>query len=768
MKFRLLLLTIIPSFIMRAQVITTVAGGGAINIGDGNPSDSCYLKNPVDVIKDAAGNIYISDQGNHRIRKVDLSGVISTIAGTGVAGFNGDGGPATAAQLNSPAGITFDTAGNLLISDELNHRIRKIDPSGIINTIAGTGVGGYNADGIPAITADLNKPFFLFVDELNDIYIADQSNNRIRKINSAGMISTFAGMGLAGFSGDGGQAVSARLNKPSDIIKDTSGNFFIADYNNNRIRKVDPSGIISTIAGSSAGYAGDGGFASLAKFNSPMALCYDSLHNLYISDFNNHRIRRIDKVGIITTIAGKGTSGFSGDGGPADSAQVNRPAGISIDPAGDLLIADNFNGVIRNVNSSIINTIAGGYMDIGNGGQATLAYFESPDGVTIDKNGIMYIPDFYANVIRAVNTSGVVGPYAGVGTTGYSGNGGPALSAQLDAPQSVCTDTSGNIFFADSYNHCVRKIDISSGIITTVAGTGIAGYNGDGISATTARLNLPAKIYIDKFNTLYIADGFNYRIRMVDAAGLISTIAGTGSAGITGDSGLATAAKISFSEGITKDPAGNLYFCDAQSNRIRKIDTAGIIRTIAGTITGGFSGDGGPADSAKLSYPTSIVFNSGGELLVCDGGNNRIRKIDTSGVISTVVGNGTAAFAGDGGPPLLASINNPNDLFIDSNGDLYIADMYNKRIRKVTWLNSINQFQNKEAFLVYPNPSTGLLNIKIKEAGSIHISNILGETVYKNNGSVKEIDISHLPNGAYIIRIATPNKHLQQKIILNK
>ncbi len=771
MRRNLLFCFALSVVISKAQIITTVAGGGSINIGDGNTSDSCYLKNPIDVIKDKLGNIYISDQGNHRIRKIDQFGIISTIAGTGIAGFNGDGGPANAAQLNAPAGIVFDTSGNLLIADELNHRVRKIDLSGIINTIAGTGVGGYNADGIPATTADLNKPFFLFVDKLNDLYIADQSNNRIRKINSAGIISTFAGMGLGGFSGDGGQAVSARLNKPSDIIKDTAGNFFIADYNNNRIRKVDPSGIITTLAGSSLGYAGDGGAASLARFHSPMALCFDSVFNLYIADFNNNRIRRIDNAGIINTVVGKGTSGFSGDGGPADSAQINRPAGISIDVSGNLLIADNFNGVIRNVNSSIINTIAGGYADIGNGGLATLAYFESPDGVTFDKNGTMFIPDFYANVIRTVNPSGIVGAYAGTGTTGYSGNGGQAALAQLEAPQSVCLDTSGNIFFADSYNHCVRKIDVSTGIITTVAGTGIAGYNGDGISATTARLNLPAKIYIDKFNTLYIADGFNYRIRKVDVAGIISTIAGTGVAGFTGDSGLATAAKITFSEGITKDAAGNLYFCDAQNNRIRKIDTAGVINTIAGIVTAGFSGDGGPADSAKLSYPGAIVFNSSGELLICDGGNNRIRKIDTAGIINTIVGNGAGTFAGDGGPPLLASIYNPNDIYLDAVGDLYIADFYNKRIRKVTWVNSVSGILDNDPLTIFPNPSSGLLNIRFNHDYTIRISNMLGETIHKEYVSshpVKQLDLDYLPNGTYILNLDAGQKSVRQKIIICK
>ena len=297
---------------------------------------------------DGAGNLYIADASNHRIRKVDSIGTITTIAGTGERGFGGDGGPATQAQLDDPTGVAVDGAGNLYIADWSNARIRKVDGTGTITTIAGTGERGFGGDGGPAIQAQLDAPSGVAVDEAGNLYIADWSNARIRKVDGTGTITTIVGTGERGFGGDGGPATQARLNYPYGVAVDGAGNLYIADLANHRIRKVDSTGTITTFAGTGErGFGGDGGPATQAQLDDPTGVAVDGAGNLYIADQYNHRIRRVDSTGTITTIAGTGERGFSGDGGPATQAQLDDPTGVAVDGAGNLYIADASNHRIR-------------------------------------------------------------------------------------------------------------------------------------------------------------------------------------------------------------------------------------------------------------------------------------------------------------------------------------------------------------------------------------------------------------------------------------
>ncbi len=331
-------------------------------IGDGDPAVHAKLGAPRGVAVDAAGNLFIAESGHHRIRKVDSSGTISTFAGTGESGFGGDGGPAVEARLGSPEGVAVDAAGSLYIADYSNHRIRKVDSSGIISTFAGTGERGFDGDGGAAVEAQLAGPRGMAVDAAGNLFFVDVGNRRIRKVDSSGTISTFAGTGESGFGGDGGPAVEARLNNPKDVAVDTAGNLFIADRNNLRIRKVDSSGIITTIAGKGFGssFDGEGGPAVEAYIFGPDAVAVDAAGNLFFSELGNHRIRRVDPSGIIATIAGTGESGFGGDGGPAVEAQLHHPRDVALDAAGNLYIADTFNYRIRKVDpSGTITTIAG-------------------------------------------------------------------------------------------------------------------------------------------------------------------------------------------------------------------------------------------------------------------------------------------------------------------------------------------------------------------------------------------------------------------------
>jgi hypothetical protein len=334
-----------------SQPISTIAGTGIAGYtGDGGAAVAARINHPAQIAADAVGNVYVAEQYNHCIRKISAGGIISTVAGIGIAGFSGDGGPATAATLNNPYGITVDASGNLYIGDAFNHRVRKVSITGIITTVAGTGTGGFSGDGGPATAAMLWNPMFLHVDHAGDIYVCDNQNNRVRKVTAAGVISTVAGNGLIGYTGDGSAATAARVQFPNGVWADNVGNVFIAQPVDNVIRKVNASGIISTIAGTGiGGFSGDGGPATAARLAWPHQLYLDASGKLYIGDAQNNRIRVISPSGVISTVAGIGTPGFSGDGGPATAAQLNNSCGVCLDNSGRICIVDQNNQRIRRV-----------------------------------------------------------------------------------------------------------------------------------------------------------------------------------------------------------------------------------------------------------------------------------------------------------------------------------------------------------------------------------------------------------------------------------
>ncbi len=338
-----------------AQTITTAAGTGVASYsGDGGLATQATINGPTYVATDFFGNLFIADQNNNRIRRVDSQGIITTVAGNGAQGFSGDGGPAAQASLNGPTGVCTDAAGNLYIADEGNYRIRKVDTSGNINTVAGNGTQAASGDGGPATQASMYVPIRCVVDSNGNLYVTDQSGQKIRMINPAGIISTFAGTGanagphsIGTYSGDGGPAIDADLNNPTAITVDSIGNIYFSDQYNQRIRKVDKNGIITTIAGNgTAGYSGDGGPATSAELNYPGGLVVDQNGDLYFCDPNNNRLRKIDD-GTISTVAGDGVGGFA-DGSPT-TAEFNQPFGLAIDTGGNLYIADISNNRIREV-----------------------------------------------------------------------------------------------------------------------------------------------------------------------------------------------------------------------------------------------------------------------------------------------------------------------------------------------------------------------------------------------------------------------------------
>jgi uncharacterized protein (TIGR03437 family) len=669
-----------------AQVITTVGGGQWVFRGDGGLATSAPLGVVTGVAVDSAGNVFAADGNNNIVVKISPAGVLTVVAGNGIYGYSGDGGPATSASLRLPSGVAVDAAGNLFIADWTNCRVRKVSPGGIISTVAGNGNAGFSGDGGPATSASLNFPQGVAVDAAGNLFIADSQNDRVRKVSPGGIISTVAGNGSQGFSGDGGPATSASLNQPFGVAVDAVGNPFIADTANSRVRKVSPGGIISTVAGNgTSGFSGDGGPATSASLYCPFGVAVDAAGNLFIADTYNYRVRKVSPGGIISTVAGNGSLGFfSGDGGPATSASLNWPYGVAVDAAGNLFIADYNNYRVRKVSpGGIISTVAGNgaYKFSGDGGPATSAPLSHPSGVAVDAAGNLFIADTYNNRVREVTAGGIISTVAGNGSQGFSGDGGPATSASLNQPFGVAVDAVGNPFIADTANSRVRKVS-PGGIISTVAGNGNSYFSGDGGPATSGSLSYPWGVAVDAAGNLFIADPRNQRVRKVNPAGTISTVAGNGSQGFSGDGGPATSASLSKPSGVAVDTAGNLFIADTYNDRVRKVSPGGTISTVAGNGNFGFSGDCGPATSAMLS-PDGVAVDAAGNLFIADTYNSRVRKVDPGGTISTVAGNGNKGFSGDGGPATSASLSGPPAVAVDAAGNLYMADTLNDRIRKV-------------------------------------------------------------------------------------
>lgn len=433
-------------------IIRTVPGTGSSLLG----ADSF----PYSLAFDANGVLYFADLGTNMIERITLDGVVHLVAGP-QQGLTGDGGPALQASINYPESLAFDTAGNLLFTDSDNDRIRKISLSGIISTVAGA--DHLSGDNGPATLATLYSPVKPAVDSQGNIYFADFGNNRVRKIDPNGVTTTVAGNGIVGYTGDNGPAASATLNYPSGVALDVVGNLYIADTYNAAVRKVNPAGVITTFAGNfyATGF-GDGGLATSAGLYTPRAVAIDLAGNVFIADDTDNTIRKVTPDGKISTLVGQHNSpgGFSGDNGPASAAALYNPQALAVDAQGNLYIADSSNGRIRKVAlAGVITTIAGTGTPgmAGDGGPAVLAQLLRPVGIAFDSTGTIYITDSVANSVRRINIAGTIDLIAG-GIAGYSGDGGPALNAAFYSPTGISVDSQNNLIVADTANNVIRKL----------------------------------------------------------------------------------------------------------------------------------------------------------------------------------------------------------------------------------------------------------------------------------------------------------------------
>jgi len=736
----LAILTLVSLFAgstMPAQVplIYTVAGSTQNNGygGDGGSASVAELNSPSKAVVDSAGNLYIADRGNNRIRKVAAdTGKITTFAGTGFAGYSGDGAAATSAQLNRPVSVAVDHSGNLYISDSNNNRIREVDAkTGIITTYAGNGTAGYSGDGGAATDAALyisSSNTGIALDGAGNLYLSDSVNGRIRVIaSSTGIITTVAGGGyLTGSAGDGGPATNAFLSTPAGIAVDSEGNiYFVEGFFSSDVRKVSAaSGVITTVAGGANNVdRGDGGPATSAFLGYWVPdVAVDGAGNLYIASPSDGGIRKVTSdTGIITTVAGGNVGycgGFGGDGGPASGAKLCQPVGVSTDSAGNLYIADSASSRIRKITASAVPASApttmpefsiteGTYSspqlvtitDAAPGASIYLTldgttptsssqgYFgpiEVTGPVTIKAIAITpgYLQSDVASAAYTITLppAAVISTVAGTGVQGFSGVGGAAIDAEIGIPVALALDGAGNLYFTDIQNSVVWMMNAKTGVITIVAGIGTCGYSGDGGSAVSAELNSPQGIAIDSAGNIYIADTYNYAIRKVTAStGIISTIAGTpGQPTNWGDGGAATSASLSNPKGMALDGMGNLYVADG--NVVRRISAStGIIDIVAGnrkiTID---SGDGGLATNAGLTATNSLAFDAAGNLYIGDNGS--VRKVTAStGIITTVAGNGDQGSNGDDGMAINAEVS-PSSLALDTAGNLYIVDDFAVRV----------------------------------------------------------------------------------------
>ncbi|PIQ95495.1 MAG: hypothetical protein COV67_14595 [Nitrospinae bacterium CG11_big_fil_rev_8_21_14_0_20_56_8] len=655
---------------------------GQEDIGEGKLATGAVLTLVDGVAVDREGNIYISHRSKNRIRKIDRNGIITTVAGNGIAGYGGDGGPARQASLNFPAGLAFDSAGNLFVADRNNHRIRRIDRNGIITTAAGNGIPDFEGDEGPAIEASLNFPSDAAFDRQGNLYISDRSNNRVRKVDAQGIITTIAGIGVPGFGGDFRLAVDAALKYPFGICLDKIGNLYIADRGNNRVRKVDAQGIITTIAGDGThSFAGDYGPAEQSGLAYPTGVAVDDAGNLFIADRNNNRIRKIDPQGVITTFAGTGQTDYNGDNEIGPETNLHLPLMVAVDPVGDrLIVLDRSHFRVRAIglNNQVVSTVAGSGKSLfkGDGGPGGGATLDSPSGVVVDSKGRVLFADKQHDRIRRIDPNGNIETFAGTGAKGNDGDGGPALQAELYLPSEMTIDDKDNIYVVSRQGNgwIVRKID-SNGIITHFAGNGKQGAEGDGGPAREASFYAITDVAVDRKNNVYIADSVNKSIRKVDSRGIITRVTGED---------LKNLAVEVHPNGLAVDAEGNLYISDSGSSRVRKLNARdGTITVFAGT--GDFEdfGDEGPALKAGIRSPGGLAIGPEGALYIIEQQSNRIRKVDGAGMIHSVAGTQTPGYSGDGGPATQAQIKDPFRMAFDREGNLYFSDRDNNRIRKI-------------------------------------------------------------------------------------
>jgi sugar lactone lactonase YvrE len=642
--------------------------------GDGRPGRVAILEGPLGLAVGGDGNVYVADVSQGRVRRYDVANdLVTTVVGTGESGGPFEGVPGTRANLPNTFGVAIDAYGNLFVLDGSLSRVLRVDAvTGICTTYAGNGEFGFSGDGGPATSAAIYATG-IAIDRDGSLFILDGFNARVRRVDAAtGIIETFAG---GGAGGDGGLAVDASLPSVGSVAVDSRGNVFIAA---NVVRRVDAvTKRISTYAGGGNSVAE--GVAATDAYLATGSLAVDANDNLYVVD-NSTRIRRIDRSSQrVVTVAGTGAIGYSGDGGSALGAELLAHE-LAVDAQGNLYFSDPAHAVLRRVDlgAGVIDTVVGrgnDDYDLGDGGPAANARFFLPTGLAWDANGDLLVADRLNHRVRKVAVStGIATTIAGNGSSDVGGDGTPAVEAGLGEPGQVAADRNGNVYVL-LFNRVVRWVDAQGTVRTLLA-------DGRYPALVSARYS-PSAIAVDSRGRLLFATPSGHVRRYDPVSGAISLVAGNGNRGGSGDGGPATEAELDIPEALVLDGADNLYVVETRKCRIRRVDAAsGVIRTVVGRAGRGFSGDGGPASQAQLNFPTGVAVDDLGNLFICDSWNHRIRRIDAAtGIITTIAGDGTAAFIGDGGPAVSATFRFPHTVLVTPDGSLLISDAENNVVR---------------------------------------------------------------------------------------
>ena len=713
---------------LSGQSLRWAVGNGSPGFsGDGGPAINASLESVGDLAVDTAGNLFIADSLNNRIRKVGINGWISTVAGTGTNGYNGSGLPALQTSLARPEGVAVDGAGNLFIADGGNWIVRKLDAGGLLNTFAGNHTWGYSGDAGPATNAEMRNPSSVACDNMGNVLIGDPNTHRVRKVTLDGRMWTVAGNGTSISSGDLSRATNLALNYPNSIAVNQAGDFYVGDRfassnKDDLLYRVNLYGASSLIAG--GGTDDREGIAATNAATDIAGLAVDKQDNVYLSDLRYDRIRKIGTDGIIRTVVCR----IPTDGGAAFPSSLSGPRNLAMDRAGSLYINDSGNGRICQlpnvrgpelVLANVTRADAGGYRLIVNNPASGLCLtsavaslvitappyvtsqpveLTSCSGSSVQFNvmalgdpplafrwfkvgGSPLVMGTETNLVLSNLIESQAGDYFAVISNSFGSVTSrlarltmvapPRIIVQpqdmvLGAKGSLSAGVSGAGPFAYQWQH--EGTNLPQNIISTL--TNLVGM-------------MPAGMATDNAGNLFVVDAQHHRILKMTTSGLVMIVAGKGTNAYSGDGGQATNATLSTPYSVTVDGAGNLFISDAGNARIRKVSTNGIITTVAGNGTNSYSGDGGPATNASLNTPTSVVFDRSGGMLIADAMNHRIRKVATNGIISTVAGTGTNSFSGDGGPATQASLNTPIQMVMDAAGVLFVSDYLNHCVRKV-------------------------------------------------------------------------------------